>query len=596
MCEDRTTRPDEAYARVIDPCPTFYEHLLSDHVSPSSTPDRPVTQQTFRAFGDVSLIIVELGYFDVDFRSEFSAVLEDSFAVEDHSTARLHFFRGTEKVTRRTDLRACLEAAVATEVPDPDRSDPVEGARALSPYLGYVIIRPQSPGTIGRSVIAPAEKRPDLSSQTRLEAHVRTAIREPVDIFGVRAQAFGVPFMEQDRRLLRCAHVDAWMCHYTAVLRGMAARRRTAEFNVVGGAQAGIGRPYPAEGLTDLALADVFRSIGFPAEQFTVRLLTKPRPPLWTDRPALFDLASASEKPSRDDLKLWLRENLSATACRYLNSGLPLVLAENYRRHARVVCGYVREEDLEDGDAGRDAAHSDVAAFLVNDDMRGPYQLCQLTELVDQVFPDGIQEAHTRAFSLLAPLPRGLWLSGARAEAVGVKALAGSCDELASFLAAKGRTLPDGVARMRDFIHTRKAGDRTPSGGYAVRSFALTGTDFKRSFEDVMEDQRAARIIGKIQLPKYVWIVEVLDRDLRPGPHDAPRAAVVATAVVDASAVERGEVGAVPILAVHLPGYMFTPQAGWKVTTVRPRFTCRWNNLNTWLTSPEASAERGKEA
>jgi len=605
VCQDRTKGTDADLARVIQPCPAFHEHLLTLFFEDQQIRDTDVTRATLRAFGTVSLIVLELEYFDIDYRSEFSAVLEDSFGVDDHRTARLHFFRDTEDPAAEVDLRVCLEAALTPyEAEATDRADVAnEGLqRPRSRYLGYVIVRPQSPGTIGRSIVSPVEERVELAEGEALETRVRTIVREPVDIFGLQAQAYGVPFMEQDGRLLRCAHVAAWMCHYTAVLRGLAHRLRTAEFNPSKGPHPSLSRRYPSTGLTDVMLAKVLRNIGFPAEAITVGTLIKRRPALWTDRPAMYEHAMTPDVPgerrSRDDLEFWLRESLTATACRYLNSGLPLVLARNHRGHAQVICGYVRDEDLAgNANADLDPSHSDVSAFLVNDDLVGPFQLESIDELISDTLDGPRLEAKSWPFSLLVPLPRGLWLEGGLAEAAGANAIAGACEQLETWAAGHEASMSDAAQALLEFIRTRRANETTTAAGYAVRSFAMTGTDFKRSYSEVVEDERAARAVSKIQLPKFVWVVEILDRSLRPGPNDQPRPAVVATAIVDGSAVAHSGWGTerISVLAVHLPGHLSTYRSDWEEVTDAPRYTCRWNHYREWLTSPQASAERGKE-
>src|SRR5690606_16205992 len=100
---------------------------------------------------------------------------------------------------------------------------------------------------------------PDVDSDGKASRvapeRVRTRVRETVQILGVNFEAYGVPFMEQDGRLLRCAHVSAWICHYTATLRGYVARRTTGQFHAAGAVNGTVGRSFPSNGLNVVLLS-----------------------------------------------------------------------------------------------------------------------------------------------------------------------------------------------------------------------------------------------------------------------------------------------------------------------------------------------------
>jgi hypothetical protein len=61
---------------------------------------------------------------------------------------------------------------------------------------------------------------------------VRTSVTEPVNFFGQQLQAHGVPFAQQNAQLGACAQAAAWMCHFTAYLRGDTARRTKADLTL----------------------------------------------------------------------------------------------------------------------------------------------------------------------------------------------------------------------------------------------------------------------------------------------------------------------------------------------------------------------------
>jgi hypothetical protein len=76
-------------------------------------------------------MVIEEQYFDLDYRSEFSRTLDSSFQLRDTEVRRLHFF--SQRIEHPQHLRDFVEAA-------------------REAYLGYVIVHPQGPGLIGRSI------------------------------------------------------------------------------------------------------------------------------------------------------------------------------------------------------------------------------------------------------------------------------------------------------------------------------------------------------------------------------------------------------------------------------------------------------------
>ena len=143
-------------------------------------------------------VVIENRYVDADYRSDFAAFWSRQFVVPSPFTRRVHFFRSEFAAETLPDLPA-----------DPQ-------------YMGYSVVRP-SPhldGHVGRTVLAAPDRPENL---------VLAAIEDEVSLFGNRLTVRGVPFVEQDGEFLRCAHAAIWVCHYTAVRRGLVARTLTAE-------------------------------------------------------------------------------------------------------------------------------------------------------------------------------------------------------------------------------------------------------------------------------------------------------------------------------------------------------------------------------
>jgi hypothetical protein len=604
MCDDVTLAQERAHGRLFRLCTDFPAHLLA-LTDLEDVRQTLLATEVLSAFGSATAAVFELDYFDTDYRSEFSATHETTFAVRNPGTTRLHLFDGEDEHGCRPqpgtpdDSLLAIARSAVTIAADGATAEPGHQQPQGPEYLGYVVLRPQAPGTIGRSIVPPRARREELSDPSTLGKRVRTGISEEVELFGVRLTARGVPFMEQDGQLLRCVHAAAWMAHYTATLRGIVARRRTADIHRAEDDRFSMGRRFPSPGLTDESLSRVLGRIGLPAEFIDRDVLEHQRPARWFDRRQVWQHA--------DDDKFWIGENLTATICRYLNSGLPVILARNDLRHAQVVCGYVRHEDLDESRT-TPSDGSRVSRLVVHDDQDGPYRFESVASLVDTLASDTPER-----LTLLAPLPAGLWLSGEVAELFAaeifeehVKKRHRDLDHWATEHALEASEIEARRTQLKALVDAvRNTDDRATEEGessLAIRSAALTGTDFKQGFIRLVGDKAAAEVAGFAKLPKYVWAVEILDRALR-RTQEPSEPAIIGTIVVDASTVvkRQSEIPAVSALLVHLPGQIstgpdFDDRSSWMPVGVQARFSCRWHHERDWLLEPKAIAARSKLA
>lgn len=550
-------------------------------------PADPATK-LFSAFAPAVVAVVEAQYFDMDYRSEFTATHETAFSVREIQTARVHFFGGGD---------ASDGAPLHTLVNERRQS-----------YRGYVIVRPQYAGMIGRSLVPPDGEMPALAEFTTRSRHVRTAVREHVNLFGIPLNTVGVPFMEQDGHLLRCVHVSAWICHYTAVLRGLVPRRPSAEFHAAQDSSGVYGRPYPSAGLTSWDLAKVLRNVGLPPEVIDWSDLEPERQPQWYDRSELWEAVPVDGKMASEAQSIWYAENLTATVCRYLNSGMPCILGDDGTQHTFVIHGYVRAEDLISETAAQSeaaSAHSDVVAFLVGDDQKGPFTLVWVKNLVDPA------DAR-RNKVVVVPLPHGLWMSGGHAEKKGAavfrKLVGNRLAQIAAW--AKIHDLPDDVvdAHRQALSAVVKGVESTGGGPLAVRSYAATGIDVKmglaRQLGKDPANAAAVRTVGYTAMPKFVWVVEIIDRTLRA----QRKPAVIGTIVLDASVPADSSLPArawddSDILLVHVPGQISRIRQDpldnkrWGPTGLRPYESGRWgHDGQSKNTSPSRVVGRAKLA
>lgn len=619
MCIDITENVDRGFGEIYncETCDTPVECLL-DYVElsgPGTALFEKPGRKVFEHFASTSACyVVELGYFDLDYRSEFGKTYETSFGRIEPDVYRIHFF--TIPATPTVHLRDYVKFA----------SDG---------YLGYCIIRPNAPGTIGRSIIPPVSKHPGLAADTRLSNVVRTVVTERVQLFGISLAARGVPFMEQDGHIMRCAHVSAWICHFSAVLRGVVPRRATASFNLSADATSPIGRPYPSEGLTFDSLSSMLSHVDLPGEVIWPDRMMKGRKRLtWADRPELEVLLAKNEFDAAPYLAdngitaahvTWVRENLTATVRRYLNSGIPLIVCRMHVAHTQVVIGYARQDELSIAiDNDDDSSHFDISAFITSDDAEDPFCVVPIREIVDEI----LNPTKAPTF-VVVPLPRGLWLSGDLAETAAI-------DWFTAQTAARFKVLdaweplkndPSALEEHRRALSNFEKGTRDPNLGtqcseppdLAIRTYVTDGADFKESIAARFSDDGLfVRLVGQMQLPKYIWVSEAIDRSLRTNGDPA----VLGTIAIDATTIvtDRSAPSAILPLFAHLPGQSYVklpydywdygvdsredgkmqdsgePSDGWNVGRLKPTESCRWNHRDPSQFLDARLAHRAKTA
>lgn len=433
-----------------------------------------------------STLVVETRYLDVDYRSEFSAYYSRQFADIPDSAHRLHFFR--ERLTARSLWRLA----------------------AKSGYLGYIVVRPAATGLVSRALIPPP---PDLAGA------IRTSVSERVNFFGQELEVRGVPFAQQDAQLGACAQAAAWMCHFTAYLRGDTARRTKADFSLKADASLHPSRAMPSPGLTVTQLSDLFRKFELPAIFYSVGELPTPGLP-W--QPADPVPPTPGMVPG-----LW-DHRIVAVACRHLNSGNPVLVGTV--DHAFIICGYRRADLVRPG----------WIEFVRHDDQSGPYLL--VTNVLHDVDPAS-GKVYGPWRTMHVPLPEKVWLAPEAAERKGGAYLFNASQQIAS-------AWPGTPPFMT--LDALVAADRL-----ALRTYAVRSNEFKSSLGRRGLSTKVRREYGLARLPRFVWVVEAIDRQLR----QAGVPCVVGEAVLDATSSDHSpqEIG------LHVHGVMWLQQTGGNV-------------------------------
>ena len=374
-----------------------------------------------------------------------------------------------------------------------------------SDYIGYVVVRPVATGLVSRAMLPPP---PDLANA------VRTSVRENVNFFGQALTVCGVPFAQQDAQLGACAQAAAWMCHFASYLRGETARRVKADFSLHADASLEPHQSLPSRGLTVTQLSDLFRNFNLPAKYYSVGELPSPGLPWQPPDPTPPDTPVA---PGTWD------HRIIPTSCRYLNSGFPVLIGTN--DHAFVLCGYQR----------KDQPQSNWIEFIRHDDQAGPY--LTVNNVLDD-FDARTNRAYGPWRTMHAPLPDKVWLSPEAAERKGGSHLLGASMQITQALPKQ-----DSVTSLEDFINQ----DRLALKTYAVRSNSFKTSLAKRGLhENIRREYNLSR------LPRYIWVVEAIDRQLR----KAGQPCVIGEVALDATSSDHSP----QILALNIHGVMWLEQ------------------------------------
>jgi hypothetical protein len=171
---------------------------------------------------------------------------------------------------------------------------------------------------------------------------------------------------------------------------------------------------------------------------------------------------------------------------------------------------------------------SELGAFIVHDDLWGPYKILLIDEWLDNAEDDD---------AIIVPVPPGLNLSGEDAETVGAEIAISTIRKMLEKASDVERPLLEETMRQCE------------NSEIAVRTYASDSSDFKRSFCERSSDAQAKAYLSLSRMPKYVWVIELIVREDRV-PDGNP---VIGEVVVDATAKNPASSAA---LWFHIPGYL----------------------------------------
>lgn len=411
---------DDEPAEIVDlGVPGALDYLVDRYAQINRDVISTVLGQAYGAGAQTA--VVEFRYIDAEYRDEHSAFYSTTFRRYPSVAHRIHFF--AEAINEQLDDDQPLKFADLT-------------------YLGYMVIRPVSGAPVGRVMMCPPDSVADA---------VTCMSAEQVNLFGERLTVRGTPFMAQDAQLMRCAHAALWVVARHHHLTWGTPRLLPRAIVEAVPMEAGAGRTLPSPGLTVTQMSAAASRLGLP--------------------PLVYDTEELPEGQS-----------LQSIACRYLNGGLPVIVAG--RGHAWVLVGYDRSHEKDDP----------RIVFIRQDDEVGPYQ----------VVPDFAFDDFSPWEYLIVPLPPKLYVAGEEAEVEGEEWLAAAFDR-------------DDVTFDRD-VH-------------ALRTTAMLSNEFKAGLEGRGVPVDQAAILRRASMSRWIWVVEVVDRSLR----QLKESSVIGEVIVDAT-------------------------------------------------------------
>lgn len=319
-----------------------------------------------------------------------------------------------------------------------------------------------------------------------------TAASEQINLFGRPFTVTGMPFISQDAQYLRCAHASMWMVLRHASLKYGLPKRKPSDIREAALGGHVVGRQLPSDGLSASQMLNAMDRLGLPTGMLE---------PIPDPGPGTVPLAGSN--------------TLYGVVCRYINSQLPPIVISN--SHAWVVVAWTHEAS---------AGHKRLTLWR-HDDAAGPYIR------VDDPWNEPYA-AHQPWRFILTPLMPRMNLDAERAEATGAAWLRQAIPIWS--VAADG---------------TRgRAVDAWDAGEVTFHTYAVPSNDYKARLKLRGLDPELVSLYQTTQMPKYVWVVEAVDRVARA----ALRPAVLGEIILDSTAATPDHLRMTSVLAGHVEG------------------------------------------
>ena len=389
-------------------------------------------------------------------------------------------------------------------------------------YCGFCVVRPLAAAPIGRTVLLAR-----LGNGFDMEATVTCRADFDAHLLGVRLQATGASFLQQDSRVGACAQVAIW-----AGMRHMHARHN---YNWV-------------------SVADITRFARPPSVTEAVSL------PNASDRLSSDAMVRAIAEAGYQPLVL-PRTNIGRSILPYVESGIPVILGLDIGGtvgHAVTVVGRVFAKQHNPTNRAIDY----VPAFIVHDDQSGPYMWLPANErastshsfaddTIKRRTPDGPIELNMQCHAAvaIALMSTRVFSTAARAEHNAWSLIDQNLNDLPNARRALAEfNMPVNEMLMDDLQSAHSAGH------IVLRTYLTSAAGYRRHLAQGSASDDLKDALLDLHLPHFTWITEISTVDSYNQPSPGMRR-IYGHTVLDATSTAERRDG---LLVLHLPGLLLT--------------------------------------
>lgn len=427
-------------------------------------------------------VVIERCYIDRDFSAAYSAFYSGLFRPMSKHCQRVHFF--CAEIEQETATSAAGVVAAIEE--------------AAPSYLGNLVLRPLPHAPVSSAHLSAAA----IAKCGSNEVGVRSTFR--FHLLGVELRVDSMPLTQQDTRTGACAQATMWMAG-----RHFQNRHGAPWFSLpaitsiaLNPADQNISRSLPAgsDFLTPDNMVRALRAMG--------------------RHPVMYAQDYTPDGPK------WLTVNPSEIVCRYVESGIPVILGMlkegEQIGHAVVAVGIERfEAPAPDKDSH---THSRFCkSFLVHDDQRGVYRRLPIGDDNTEPYPFRFDRDIRY---LIVPIPEKVFVTAEVAELIAADTL--KQISVARFDLARS-ALGDAAWNVGSEVYDNIVNDRL-----IARTYLTYGWKYKARMLRNGASERLTSELLLTEFPRYVWVTEfsTLDSAAQTNPCDRR---IVAHAVVDAT-------------------------------------------------------------
>jgi hypothetical protein len=393
-------------------------------------------------------------YISTDWNEEYGVMYSRVFQPPPQRASRIHFFSTTPK------------GGVVTS------SDLFEMSKEVRRcYLGYTVIRPLLAFRVGDTVL----KSPCYISRSDGKGSQRFHLSHcsatfAVSLLGNKLTVKGMPFIQQETNVAVCAEADLWMVARYLNKMSETIRYRPAEITDLA------TRPYahgPArDGLTDAQIFGAFRSMNLKAQ------------PYFPENPEV----------ARDFLYMCVESSIPVIAS--LPGHVVVVIGHDYKKKMRFRKGLRSMSEL-------------VENFYVHDDAAGPYLPMRVGKTVYRGSESSLRGTELLTLNgqvlemCIVPLPARVHLT---------------LDDILEKIEPWLELINDYISAEMPNVPKKFLWPPWPKRGLIRRTYLRRSNEFKSDLLRGTGPKRNLDVIAQyrcMQMPKYVWVVELADpRDL----------------------------------------------------------------------------------